>query len=210
MPVKFTDHGEGLLLTVSAAGPQSGEGCISRCATRTWHSDRVPAPASFKVFHQVDGSSSRKHGGTGLGPRHLQAPGRDDGRGKSASPARAAKEAPSGSSCRSRASPPPRRSQSLSFVTRACWVADAHASSREALRELLAGWSIKADFARVECAFTRHAAGGRHRRKPLQAHDCRSKPAGLDGPALANLIAGDLCQAAPPLVLMRSMLQAAP
>ena len=80
--VKFTEPGRGRrsrsALDRKTRRPMPC--CASRCATRASASRQDKIGLLFEQFSQVDASTTRKYGGTGPGPGHLQATGRADGR----------------------------------------------------------------------------------------------------------------------------------
>ncbi len=78
--IKFTDHG-GVRVGVRTEVEEGTQVLLHVCVADTGIGIPVVKQASvFDAFVQGDGSSTRRHGGTGLGLGHLRQPGQADGR----------------------------------------------------------------------------------------------------------------------------------
>ena len=77
--IKFTEHGDVYLKAELLE--QVGERARLRFSVKDTGIGMTPEQAArlFQPFSQADASTTRKHGGTGLGPDHLQAVGGTDG-----------------------------------------------------------------------------------------------------------------------------------
>jgi signal transduction histidine kinase len=204
--VKFTEKGD-VLLEVSAAGSDGGATLLRFAVTDTGVG--IPAEARsrlFQSFSQVDGSHTRKYGGTGLGlaisKRLVEMMGGEIG---------VESQAGVGSQFWFQVRLEHGSAQDRSGVDvlsgLRVLVADGHANTRDALRELLAYWRIRVDCA-DSCALSlqmlRAAASEGNPYRLAILHRQLPELGGLD---LAGRIQSDPQLSATPVVLTMPMLQ---
>jgi signal transduction histidine kinase/DNA-binding response OmpR family regulator len=204
--VKFTACGS-VVVEVSAKRAEPGR-------TRVHFSVRdsgagIPVefqPRLFQAFSQVDGSNTRKHGGTGLGlaisKRLVEMMDGEIG---------VESEAGKGSNfwfemwLENRPARQPPEAHALSGVR--VLISTGQATSREALRELLASWHMRVDCAEtslVSLEMLRAAVSGGN---PYRLVILDRHLQDTDGLQLAGMISGDPRLSATPLVLTRPMAQ---
>ncbi|GAB4372117.1 MAG: hypothetical protein Kow00128_20610 [Deltaproteobacteria bacterium] len=206
--IKFTDRGE-VVVEVRSAGPAGPEEPVELLFSVSDTGIGIPADKReviFEQFTQVDASTTRQYGGTGLGlnisQRIVNAMGgtirveSEPGRGSTFSFAVRFH--------RQTEPPEPARPAPVSLRGRSALVVDDNATNRLVLREMLSAWEVAVTEAEsaVEALAAMRRAGEEGAPVDLVLLDCRMP--GMDGFELAERIRSESGYRGPTMMMLTS------